>query len=194
MEDGVRFDPAGISFMSIREDADYEGIRLTLPVDLAGAALKLKLDLSFGDPVRPQRIDYPTLLDDQIFELLGYPLENVIAEKAETMMFFGDANTRDRDYGDVYLLAQVHAIDAESLRGALKDVAEHRRHDLRPLRPQLEALREIRQQPWVAFRARIGLVGLQEHFAEVVDRVVDLVDGVQDEHVSRWDPAGHRWG
>jgi hypothetical protein len=46
-------------------------------------------------------------LDDQTFKLLGYSLENVIAEKAETMMFLGDANTRDRDYGDVYLLAQV---------------------------------------------------------------------------------------
>jgi hypothetical protein len=82
MEDGVSFDPASISIASIREDADYEGIRLALPVDLAGAALKLKLDLSFGDPVRPRRIDYPTLLGDQAFELLGYPLENVIAEKA----------------------------------------------------------------------------------------------------------------
>lgn len=62
------------------------------------------LDLSFGDPVEPQQIDYPTLLDDQDFPLLGYPLESVIAEKADAMMFLGDANTRDRDYGDIYLL------------------------------------------------------------------------------------------
>ena len=85
----------------------------------AGAELKLRLDLSFGDPVEPRRIDYPTLLDDQGFSLLGYPLESVIAEKADTMMFLGDANTRDRDYGDVYLLSQIHPIEAEALRDAL---------------------------------------------------------------------------
>jgi len=193
MEDGVSFDPAGISVTAIREDADYEGIRLTLPVDLAGATLKLKLDLSFGDPVRPLRVDYPTLLDDHTFELLAYPLENVIAEKAETMMFLGDANTRDRDYGDLYLLSEIHAIDAALLRRALREVAEHRRHEPRPLGPQLETLRQARQQPWAAFRARVGLAGLPEDFSEVVDRAVEIVDGVHDQSVSRWHPAEHRW-
>jgi hypothetical protein len=193
MKDGVSFDSASISITSIREDADYEGVRLTLPVDLAGAALKLKLDLSFGDPVRPQRVDYPTLLDDQTFQLLAYPLENIIAEKAETMMFLGDANTRDRDYGDVYLLSEIHAIDAESLRRALREVAEHRRHDLRPLGPQIDTLRQTRQQPWAAFRARIGLLGLPERFSEVVDRAVQIVDGVNDESVLRWHPTECRW-
>jgi hypothetical protein len=109
------------------------------------------------------------------------------------MMFLGDANTRDRDYGDVYLLAKVHAIDAASPRGALRDVAEHRRHDVRPLGPQLETLRATRQQPWAAFRARIDLAGLPESFAEVVDGVVELVDGAQDGSVSRWDPGERRW-
>jgi Nucleotidyl transferase AbiEii toxin, Type IV TA system len=92
----------------------------------------------------------------------------------------GDANTRDRDYGDVYLLSEIHAIDAESLRQALREVAEHRWHDLRPLGPQLEALRQTRQQPWAAFRARVGLVGLPERFSEVVDRVIEIVDGMYD--------------
>jgi predicted nucleotidyltransferase component of viral defense system len=193
MQDGVGFDTADISITSIREDADYEGVRLTLPVDLAGAELKLKLDLSFDDPVKPHRVDYPTLLDNQTFELLAYPLESVVAEKAETMMFLGDANTRDRDYGDVYLLSEIHAIDAESLRRALEAVAEHRRHELRPLGPQLETLRQTRQQPWAAFRARVGLAGLPESFSEVVDRVVEMVDRMHDESISRWNPSEHRW-
>jgi hypothetical protein len=193
MPDGVSFDPSGISITSIREEAVYEGIRLTLPVDLAGAALQLKLDLSFGDPVKPRQIDYPTLLDEQTFKLLGYPLESLIAEKAETMIFLGDANTRDRDYGDVYLLSQAHPIDAEPLRRALGAAAEHRRHELRPLGPQIQTLRETRQQPWAAFRARVGLAGLPERFAEVVDGVIKLVDGAQNEIVSRWHPSERRW-
>jgi hypothetical protein len=193
MADGVSFDATEISITSIREDADYEGVRLTLPTSLAGAVLKLRLDLSFGDPVKPQRIDYPTLLDDPDFGLLSYPLENVIAEKADTMMFLGDANTRDRDYGDVYLLSEIHPVEAEPLCQALNTVAEHRHHEVRPLGPLLETLRETRQQPWEAFRARVGLTGLPERFPDVVDAVVEFIDGLQAENISRWNPAQRRW-
>jgi hypothetical protein len=54
-------------------------------------------------------------------------------------------------------------------------------------------LRQSRQQPWEAFRARVGLSALPERFSEVVDGVVEFVDGVQEEHVSRWHPAERRW-
>lgn len=193
MADGVGFDTTAISIATIREGADYEGIRLALPASLGGAELKLRLDLSFGDPVEPQQIDYPTLLGDQGFPLLGYPLESVIAEKTDTMMFLGDANTRDRDYGDVYLLSQIHPVKAESLRNALRSVAEHRGHEVHPLGPLLETLRESRQQPWEAFRVRAGLPGLPERFADVVDVVVDFVDGLQDTRRSTWNPAAGEW-
>jgi hypothetical protein len=193
MADGVSFDATEISITSMREDADYEGVRLALPVSLAGAVLKLRLDLSFGDPVKPRRIEYPTLLDDPDFRLLSYPLESVIAEKADTMMFLGDANTRDRDYGDVYLLSEIHSVEAEPLREALRKVAEHRRHEVRPLGPLLETLRETRQQPWEAFRARVGLAGLPGRFSDVVDAVVEFIDGLQAENISRWHPAQRRW-
>jgi hypothetical protein len=168
-------------------------VRVSLPTSLGGAVLKLRLDLSFGDPIEPQRIDYPTLLDDQDFRLLGYPLESVIAEKADTMMFLGDANTRDRDYGDVYLLSEIHPVRVKPLRQALRTVAEHRHHEVRPLGPLLKTLRETRQQPWEAFCARVGLTGLPERFSDVVDAVVEFIDGLQKEKVSRWNPAERRW-
>jgi len=193
MFDGVDFDTTAVSFATIREGADYEGIRLSLPASLGGAELKLRLDLSFGDPVEPLRIDYPTLLGDPGIPLLGYPLESVIAEKADTMIFLGDANTRDRDYSDVYLLSQIHSIEAEPLRDALRSVAEHRGHEVRPLGPLLETLRESRQQPWEAFRARAGLPGLPERFADVVDAVVYFIDGLRDTRDATWNPATRKW-
>jgi len=193
MADGVEFDTEAISITTIREGADYEGRRLALPASLAGAKLQLRLDLSFGDPVEPQQVDYPTLLGDQGFSLLGYRLETVIAEKTDTMMYLGDANTRDRDYGDVYLLSQIHPVEAEVLRSALGSVAEHRGHEVRLLEPLLETLRESRQQPWEAFRTRAGLPGLPERFADVVDAVVDFIDGLQNTQDSTWNPATRQW-
>jgi hypothetical protein len=133
LTDGVVFDVERISLVTIREDAKYEGIRVVVPASLGGAVLRLRLDLSFGDPVDPQRIDYPTLLEDAVISLLGYPLESVIAEKAEMMMALGDANTRDRDYGDVYLLSRRSPVEGEALRNALQAVAQHRGREIRPL-------------------------------------------------------------
>lgn len=193
MTDGVDFDTTAISVTPIREGAEYEGVRFALPASLGGAELKLRLDLSFGDPVEPQQIDYPTLLGDPDFPLLGYPLESVIAEKADTMMFLGDANTRDRDYADVYLLSQIHTVEAEPLRRALRRTTEHRHHEMRPLGPLLETLRESRQQPWEAFRGRAGLPGLPQRFSDVVDTVVDFIDGFQASGVSLWNSGTRRW-
>jgi Nucleotidyl transferase AbiEii toxin, Type IV TA system len=176
-----------------REDADYPGVRVKLPAGLASAELRLTVDLSFGDPIVPRRIDYPTLLDDDGFALLCYPLESVIAEKAITMLTLGDANTRDRDYADVYLLSRVHPIEADSLRSALRAVAEHRGVELAPLEPLLETLPESRQRSWTAFRARVGLDVLPERFADVVDAVAAFLDGLASDGIVRWSPADRRW-
>ena len=74
LADGIALDTSDIAIAIIREPADYQGVRLTLSADLSSAKLKLRLDLSFGDPVTPEPIDYPTLLDDPGFRLLGYPI------------------------------------------------------------------------------------------------------------------------
>jgi hypothetical protein len=79
--DGVVFDVERISLVTIREDAKYEGIRVVVPASLGGAVLKLRLDLSFGDPVDPQHIDYPTLLDDAVISLLGDPRGGPVAKR-----------------------------------------------------------------------------------------------------------------
>jgi Nucleotidyl transferase AbiEii toxin, Type IV TA system len=193
MSDGIVFDPPAMTIEQIREDADYPGVRVKLPAGLAGAELRLTVDLSFGDPVVPQRIDYPTLLDDDGFAMLGYPLESVIAEKAITMLTLGDANTRDRDYADIYLLSRVHSVEAATLRSALRTVADHRGVDFRPLGPLLETLRESRQRSWAAFRARVGLDVLPERFSDVVDAVVAFIDGLTADAVRRWNPAEEHW-
>ncbi len=170
MNDGVIFKPATMIIDRIREDADYP-----------------------GDPIVPRRIDYPTLLDDASFQLLGYPLESAIAEKAITMLTLGDANTRDRDYADIYLLSRVHPIEGPALRAALSTVAEHRRAEMGQLGTLLNTLSESRQRPWTAFRSRVGLDALPERFADVVDAVVAFVDGVQAGGARRWIPAEERW-
>ncbi len=51
--DGVEFLPDTVTTALIREDALYSGVRVTMTARLATAAVKLRLDINFGDPVTP---------------------------------------------------------------------------------------------------------------------------------------------
>jgi hypothetical protein len=194
--DGVAFDPSGARTTIIREHAAYPGVRIIVPATLGTARLQLRLDVNFGDPVDPQWIRYPTLLSDEAFELLGYPVETVIAEKVETMISRGDANTRERDYADVLMLSMEHTVEARTLRRELEKTAAHRATEIAPLAEILDTLPAARQGSWAAFVDRTGLTdALPSSFEEVVDRVAAFVDPVlrNEPGVERWDPAARVW-
>ena len=64
-DDGVNFDASSARVSVIREHATYPGLRISMPTTLGTARLQLRLDVNFGDPVSPQKIEYPTLLTDE---------------------------------------------------------------------------------------------------------------------------------
>ena len=193
--DGLKFDAARITTTPMRDDAEYHGVRVTIPAALATAKLKVQLDLSFGDPVEVREISYPTLLDDQDIRMLGYAVELTLAEKIATMMSRGRANTRDRDFADVVVLSRIHAIDAVKLRSALQRTASHRQHPITTLGDTLDGHASARQSAWTALRQRAGLDTLPADFSEVVDAVVRFVDPLVESNGSlgTWTPEAGRW-
>lgn len=133
-----------------------------------------------------QKVEYPTLLDDEPFSLLGYSVETMISR--------GDANTRERDYADELMLSRTHAVDASSLRKALEETADHRGTELTPLATVLNTLPDTRQRDWEAFVKRSGLsAALPESLAELVEQFTDFLDPMlgDDLSVACWNPAAH---
>jgi hypothetical protein len=94
--DGLIFDQTTVSAMRIKEDADYQGVRLKLEGKLENARITMQLDVGFGDVVTPPAIEveYPTLLDLPAPRLRAYPRESVVAEKFQAMVFLGTLNSR----------------------------------------------------------------------------------------------------
>jgi predicted nucleotidyltransferase component of viral defense system len=66
----------------------------------------LKLDISTGDVITPRETLYPfrLMFEERSIDLLAYPIETVLAEKLETLLSRGTANTRLRDYYDIFIL------------------------------------------------------------------------------------------
>lgn len=106
--DGLVFDTASVEGQTIKEDADYEGVRILCDVFLGKAKSRLQLDIAFGDTVypEPKKERYPTLLDHPAPVLRLYPPETVFAEKLEAMIQLGALNSRMKDFYDIWRLMQ----------------------------------------------------------------------------------------
>ena len=110
LEDRLEFDAASMTSEEIREDSGYPCQRFTIPYQFGpNHTHYIKLDLSFGDPVTPlpQRLElHPILEGFQGGTVLGYPVETLLAEKVETVVVRGLANTRSKDVFDLWVLSR----------------------------------------------------------------------------------------
>ena len=121
-EDGIAYDPDSIKVVEIREHASYQGLRATLRAELDRARCTLQLDVGYGDAVTPAPVDitFPGLLDDLPAPALrAYPRETVFAEKLEAIAQLGIANSRMKDYFDLWALAREGAMDTRALGKAI---------------------------------------------------------------------------
>jgi hypothetical protein len=64
-DDGLAFDPDSVTAERIREDQEYEGVRVGCADRLGQARIDLQVDVGFGDAVTPGpvAVRYPALLD-----------------------------------------------------------------------------------------------------------------------------------
>lgn len=152
LDDGMAFDPARATAEIIREEDDYSGIRVTLGGTLSRATVRFHVDVNVGDPIwpEPQQVGLPRLLTG-VLQVRGYPLEMVLAEKIATAIARGTANTRWRDFVDLYVLAIRHPVSGATVRASLDRVAQYRKLTLEPLASVLEGYSEIAQARWVAW-------------------------------------------
>jgi hypothetical protein len=199
-EDGVEFLVDTISAELIREGDLYAGTRVSMTARVSTASVKLKLDINFGDPVTPapQRIAFPSQRPGwAATALFGYPIETVLAEKISTAVSLGEANTRVRDYVDLYTLTGSHELSYAAVRTALGATANYRDVQLVPLSDVIGEFSATRQSAYRAFHRRLGPDGahLPVELEEIVLAITAFVDPLVTGDVGegRWLPSVRRW-
>jgi predicted nucleotidyltransferase component of viral defense system len=117
VEDGLQFDIEQIQGMDIKEDAMYQGVRITGFAELARARIPFQIDIGFGDVVSPEPVNVvmPVFLDLAAPKLRAYPVYTVLAEKFQAMVYLGMANSRMKDFYDVWFLASSMELDGRML-------------------------------------------------------------------------------
>ncbi|MEW6621941.1 MAG: nucleotidyl transferase AbiEii/AbiGii toxin family protein [Bacillota bacterium] len=129
IEDDIKFEVLNTS--DIREGDDYPGIRVSLRANYPPLAVPLSVDVTTEDKITPRAIEYSfkLLFEDRTIKIMAYNMETVLAEKLETVITRGIANTRPRDFYDIYILYQLrgHECDKTVLKSALVETASRRK-------------------------------------------------------------------
>ncbi len=114
----------------IKEDNKYGGYRFKLIAKLSNLRIPFSIDISTGDLITPGAIEYnyKTILENENISLYTYNYETIIAEKLETILKRNIANSRMKDYYDLYYFATYkwNDIDINILKKAIDTTFKHR--------------------------------------------------------------------
>ena len=198
LEDGLEFDPDSAVGEPIRDDADYNGVRVKITAQLATARVALHVDVNFGDPIWPAPTEavLPLLLGGTL-RLRGYPDHMVLAEKIVTALERGEQNTRWRDFTDIAAIARSRIIRGADLREAIVTVARYRHVDIEPLGPLMAGMPALAQRKWETWRKKQRLEqSTPESFAELLQACILFAEPALTNNVAylRWDPNSQSWG
>jgi predicted nucleotidyltransferase component of viral defense system len=174
--DGLEFDPVHIQSERIKEDADYEGIRITIPARLGKTRLTIQIDIGFADVITPapERLDYPTILDFPVPHLYGYPPETVIAEKFQAMTVLGMANSRMKDFYDIWMLIANFEFDGRVIQAAIERTFQNRSTELPDEKHIIfsDEFAESKRDQWSAFSKK-----LRDENAVAINQIIATMRG-----------------
>ncbi|MGE0852978.1 MAG: nucleotidyl transferase AbiEii/AbiGii toxin family protein [Hyphomicrobiaceae bacterium] len=172
-DDGVLFDAGALAVERIRDELEYGGLRIKTDATVDGARVRVVIDIGFGDAVEAAEMELPVLLDLPPPRLRAYPRESVIAEKFHAMVLLGRANSRMKDFHDIWVLSRSHDFTDEALAKAITATFARRKTGI-PEQPP-DALTPAfagdlaKQQQWTAF-----LQGIETEPVPLADVVTDL--------------------
>lgn len=201
-DDGLTLMTDSVQVEVIRDATEYGGIRVRLFGDLAGARVPIQADIGFGDAVTPEanEIEYPTLLGNSAPHLKAYPRETVVAEKYQALVNLGMANSRMKDFYDLWVIACKFDFNGETLYEAIRNTFLRRRTPLPEHTPSgLSAeFHEDAQKnsQWNAFLRRSAFAANPPSLTEVCSLLDKfLLPPTQatlqeDEFMAKWEAGG----
>ena len=177
IDDGMTFSIKSVS--EIMDEAEYRGVRANLEATLEIMRTPLKVDISTGDIITPREVSYTfkLMFEERTISILAYNLETVLAEKMETVIARGVANTRLRDYYDLYILQNeyTHVINMEQFKEAFLATSK-KRNSIQLLAEGNRILKEIEdsgvmQELWKSYQKKFS-------YAEDIswERVMDSIE------------------
>lgn len=178
-DDGLTFDPKRITAERIKQEQEYGGVRVHCEARLGQARIELQIDVGFGDAVTPRaiKVPFPTLLAFPVPVLRAYRRETMVAEKFQAMVALGIANSRMKDFYDIWTLARSFPFDGVPLSQAVQATFLRRKTMLPEITPIALTIEfgsdSAKVKQWQAFISRSKL----NSQSTPLDQVCALLEG-----------------
>jgi predicted nucleotidyltransferase component of viral defense system len=184
-DDAVVFDISALAVDRVRDELEYGGLRIKTNATVDGAKVRVLVDIGFGDAIEPglTEIELSVLLDQPAPRLRAYSYETVIAEKFQAMVNLGRANSRMKDFYDIWILARSHEFDGVRLARAIAATFARRKTGIPSERPDALtpafAEDQTKQRQWTAFLEDVAIT--PGTLAEVVEDLATFLMPHADE-------------
>ena len=176
----------GINFVfkkiePIREDDEYFNFKVHFNAVFGKINSPMKIDITTGDIITPSAVEYSykSLFDDKTIPVMAYNKETVIAEKYETIIRRNIANTRARDFYDLYKFFKLYrnTIDPKFLKSAVNNTAQ-KRNSTSEINNAVEIINEMRdekylQNLWKNYTATYAYAA-NITFNDLIDNLLDV--------------------
>jgi len=196
------FDADSLTAQQIRDDSEYQGLRIRLEARLGRSRIPVQIDIGFGNAIEPppREVEYPTLLDDPPPRIVAYPTEAVAAEKLHAMVVLGERNSRFKDFYDLHTLARQFTFDGGRLTSAIAATFGRRRTSIGSVLPVALTQRfyadDSRAAQWRAYLSRNSLPAAPADFVAVGELLQAFLVSpwralaARAAHSGTWRPAG----
>lgn len=201
-DDALRFDLGTLDVKDITEFKEYHGVSVSIIAYLDRTKVPVSIDIGFGDIIYPDRVkmDFPVLLDMEVPEIFAYSISSVISEKFEAIVSLGDANSRYKDFYDIFILAARYDFDGIELKEAIRETFEHRGTGFDDIFAFTDdfLVSEIHQSRWKAFlkkKKALVNVELEKVVSLIKTMLLPIVDSIASgtEYTSKWDHTLRSW-
>jgi domain of hypothetical function DUF1814 (fragment) len=201
-DDAIQYDLKTIKVKSITEFKEYHGVNVSVFAYLDRTRIPVSVDIGFGDIICPDKVKmiFPVLLDMEQPEIYAYSISSVVAEKFEAIVSLGDANSRYKDFYDIYMLAGRYDIDGMELSESMRETFAHRGTGFEDMYALTAAFSEskIHQRRWMAFlNKKKAMVNVEFEAVIVLLRtfLLPVVDSILEgrEYLLKWDSNLQKW-
>lgn len=202
VDDALRYDMDSLEVISITEFKEYHGVNAKVRAYLNKTRVDVSLDIGFGDVVYPKsvKMEFPVLLDMEAPTLYAYSMDSVVAEKFEAFVQLGYANSRYKDFYDIYILASTQDFDGAILKNAITETFQHRGtgfHDIVAFEDEFIE-DSMRQSRWKSFiKQKKAMVDVE--FGETMKLLKAFLQPIVkailegDQYSKIWDHTERTW-
>lgn len=201
-DDALVYDLDTLNVVDISEFKEYHGVNISITAYLDRTKVPISIDIGFGDVVYPDRIKmhFPVLLDMEAPEIYAYSISSVISEKFEAIVSLGDANSRYKDFYDIYLLATQYDIEGTALKDAVKETFANRStgfNDIFAFTDDFLASM-VHQNRWKAFlkkKKALVNIDLENVITLLKTLLLPIIESIVGDihYCAKWDHKSKNW-